>query len=290
VPGQRKPGFVGPVVSKPGQVRAGDPNFIGPVATRPGQVKAGDPNFIGPVATRPGQPKAGDSAAAQVWDFMKPSKLDGVFGAVGAAQGALSGVQDRASQNEGQAGRFHDFGLDRQAVANDPTNTPDVRRRAAHDAVVAGRREERYAGAAAKQLGPVASVIPENVRSTVTRTPWDTLQDSAKAAGKELGPMAKIAKPIAEGTPYVGAIVTGVQTGLEVAGGKSWGRSLAEGAGSLVGGALGAAAAGALATPESAGLATIPAAVAGGTGGSYLGGKLADLATDGVDNLFGIEH
>jgi hypothetical protein len=99
--------------------------------------------------------------------------------------------------------------------------------------------------------------------------------------------VAKIAKPIAEGTPYVGAIVTGVQTGLEVAGGKSWGRSLAEGAGSLVGGALGAAAAGAL---ESAGLATIPAAVAGGTGGSYLGGKLADLATDGVDNLFGIEH
>ena len=111
-------------------------------------------------------------------------------------------------------------------------------------------------------------------------------------AGEELGKFGtNYGKPFVKGISVAGLVLTGVQTEIDIqVNHHSVGRSISEGVGSTVGAGLFGVVAAGLAGPETGFVGSIPAGIAAGAAGLYLGGKAADWLTDRTDDVLGIDH
>jgi len=225
------------------------------------------------------------------WSWLPPSGKDYAFGTLGAVQSGVKAFNDRAEDAQSGVDRLHDFSDEQQKIIDDPSKSPTEKAVAAHEQDIAQLAEERNVKLVKDQLGP-AQAIPDPVRGPLSKDFWDVVQKRAVPAGEELGKFGETyGKPFVKGVPVAGLVLTGVQTGIDIqVNHHSVGRSIAEGVGSTVGAAVFGVGAAALAAPETVGVASIPAGIAAGAAGSYLGGKAADWLTDRTDDVLGIDH
>lgn len=252
------------------------------------------PKIVTSVDGLPSRPQAVKHDPNAQWD-MGFTRTDAAFGSVAAAQGGLKAANDngleRAEGAQNRLDGFRDFSSDRQQVIEDPSTSPVDKAIAAHEQDIA------QVGAAAQQkevdaqLGRVGAV-PGPVRSAASADFWGSVQRRLAPNGEELSTFAnKVAKPFVRGIPVAGLVLTAAQTEQAITvDHHSVGRSIAEGVGSTLGGAIFGVGAALLAGPETLGVGSIPAGVAAGAAGSYWGTKAADWLTDRFDDHEGIPH
>jgi hypothetical protein len=225
------------------------------------------------------------------WSWLPPSGRDYGFGALGAVQSGVKAFNDRAEDAQSGVDRLRDFSDERQKIIDDPGKSPAEKAVAAHEQDIAQLAEERNMKLVNDKLGP-AKIIPEAARAPLSKDLWDTVQKGVVPAGEELGKLGETyGKPFVKGVPVAGLVLTGIQTGIDIQmNHHSVGRSIAEGVGSTIGAGVFGVGAAVLVGPETAGVASIPAGIAAGAAGSYIGGKAADWLTDRTDDVLGIDH